>query len=416
MSLRIVNVLPDSLGEDSGLQAGFKILSINHHPVNDYLDLQFYSAEPELEIIYQDLDQVEHTIRINQDWQKPLGIETQDQTCITCANNCIFCFVDQMPPGFRKTLYIKDDDYRLSFVYGNFITLTNIAQFHRQRILNQKLSPLYISVHTTNPDLHRRLLRYNHEFNIVQALQEIIQADIKLHTQIVIVPGWNDRAELERTLHDLHEMGDNILSIGIVPVGLTAFRKDLTGLQPVQAEDARVILQAAAPYPRTYCADEIFLLAGRDIPRTSYYDDFPQLENGIGMLRLFFNNWTRRKKKFLREVASLDYKLVFITGKLAAASLQKIADEVNLQIPGKIRVAPVENNMLGKSVTVTGLLAAGDIFAQVELQEDEIAVLSEGILNDNYLTLDDADIETFKGYYGKPVMLIDEEFRYWNIF
>ncbi|MFC1897943.1 DUF512 domain-containing protein [Candidatus Cloacimonadota bacterium] len=414
MPLKITEIQANSLAAKSDLKIGDRILSINDNEVNDFLDLQYHSSDDVLQIYVLDNMNNNKMIVIEQDWQTPLGIEPEAHKCRTCANDCIFCFVDQMRPDFRDTLYIKDDDYRLSFVYGNFITLTNLADKDFGRILEQKISPIYISVHTTNPILHKKMLRYKHDFDIRKRLLELSQNGIELHTQIVVVPGWNDGKELIKTLEDLTSPPIEALSVGIVPVGLTKFRKSLNLIEPVNKSQAEKLLDTASNFPFTYCSDEIYILAERQIPPEEFYDEYPQLENGIGMLRLFWENWQIHKKQFIKEIKKIDNKLVLITGTLAAGELEKLSAEINKVLPGKTRVQAVTNNFFGESVTVAGLLSAQDIFSQVELAQDEFATLSSCIFNEDSLTLDNVDIEGFKSRFGGQFLLVDEEFADWN--
>jgi len=412
MSLKIQAITNDSIASNMMLKSGDIIISINGHPINDFIDLQFYGAEEELEILVSQTTGLKK-INLTQDWTRSLGIEPVIHKCTECINNCIFCFVDQIEPGLRKSLYIKDDDYRLSFIYGNFITLTNITSRQMKRIYQQKLSPLYVSVHTTNPQLHKLIMRYPIEFNIYEKLQEIVQHKIKLHTQIVVIPEWNDKAELKRTLNELNKLGDGICSIGIVPVGLTRYREFLTPLRTVTSAEAEEIIHTAAKFKRTYCADELFILAEQAIPEADYYDDYPQLENGIGMLRLLLENWKINRKKILNYLRTLKENLVFITGSSAYPVINKISAEINRSLADKTRTVKVINNVFGSTVTVTGLLTAKDIKEQVRLESNEILTVSSNLFNDDLLTLDNFSQLDFKNHYNNKLFIIDEEFADW---
>ena len=415
MPLTIKAVNPDSLAADNHIKPGNKIISINGNMINDFIDLQYYSADDELDIVLLDQNR-KREIHIINDWTKILGIEPEIHKCKECINKCIFCFVDQIQPGFRQTLYVKDDDFRLSFTYGNFITLTNLTDHHLNKIYEQKLSPLYVSVHTTDADLHRRILRYPIRFNIYERLQELVKNGIDLHTQIVVIPEWNDRANLSRTLTDLDKLGKGVLSIGVVPLGLTNWRKSLTPLRPVTPEEATYILETAGPYERTYCADELFILAGKSIPDSAYYNDYPQLENGIGMLRLLFQNWKKNKSKFIKFSDELKENLVFATGVSAFPFITDIANQINQKLPDKSRTVQVINNTFGSTVTVAGLLTAQDIKKQVKLQDKEIIVFSSNLFNDDQLTLDNVSLQELTRYYGNRLILVDEEFNGWQKF
>ncbi|MDA3814300.1 MAG: DUF512 domain-containing protein, partial [Candidatus Cloacimonetes bacterium] len=372
MPITANEIIEGSLADNSKLNIHNRIISINGNEINDFLDLQFYTADEILEIIYLDSSGFERKLEIHNDWETPVGIIPKEHKCRTCANECIFCFVDQMPDNLRKSLYIKDDDFRFSFVFGNFITLTNLSDKDLSRMIEQKLNPLYISVHTTNPVLHRKMLRYKHNFNIREKLQFLSNNGIEFHTQIVVIPEWNDGKELENSLIDLTSPELNTLSVGIVPVGLTKFRNSLTQLSPVKAKQAAHILKLSSVFPRTYCSDEIYLLANEKIPPENFYDGYPQLENGIGMIRLLLENWKINKHDFISDIQAGSEKIVFITGKLAYSTISRISDEINKLHPHKTRTIEVLNNAFGENITVAGLLNASDILDQIKLERDEI--------------------------------------------
>ena len=414
MPLKIASVATDSLSAEHNLQVGDTIISINDHDINDFLDLRFFGAEETLEINYQNSRGKFKQITILQNWETPLGIEPVSHKCRTCTNDCIFCFVDQMRPSFRKTLYIKDDDYKLSFAFGNFITLTNLTERDYQKIFEQRLSPLYISVHTTNPLLHQKMLRYKQDFNIMEKLEYLSKNGIALHTQIVVVPGWNDGDELLRSLKDLTSPSLNVLSVGIVPVGLTKFRNSLINIKNVSPELAKELIELSAKFPKTYCSDEIYLLANEEIPSKNFYNGYPQLENGIGMIRLMLENWKSCKEAFIKEIAAINSSFIFVTGKLAFKHISKIAEEINEILPRKISTISIVNIFFGTSVSVTGLLAGADILSQVNTLQNRTAVLSSNIFNENGITLDNISKTQLKDRLGCKLLIVNEDFSYWN--
>ena len=416
MPITVNDIINGSLADNSKLNIHDRIISINGNEVNDFLDLQFYTADEILKIIYLDNSGIEHSLEILQDWETPLGIIPHEHKCRTCANDCIFCFVDQMPDNLRKTLYIKDDDYRFSFVFGNFITLTNLSDKDISRMIEQKLNPLYISVHTTNPVLHKKMLRYKHNFNIIEKLQFLSKNGIEFHTQIVVIPGWNDGKELEHTLIDLTSTELNSLSVGIVPVGLSKFRNSLTQLFPVNSKQAVQILKLSSKFPRTYCSDEIYLLANEEIPPEDFYDGYPQLENGIGMIRLLLENWKLNKNDFISDIQEISEKIVFITAELAYSTISGISDEINRLHPQKTRTVEVINNAFGENVTVAGLLTASDIIDQVKLEIYEIPALSSNVFNEDDLTIDGLSKDELKEQFGGRLLIINEEFEEWIFF
>lgn len=413
MPIAIKDIIDGSLADNSKLNIYDRIISINGNEINDFLDLQFYTADEVLKIIYLDNLGNEHSLEIRQDWETPFGVISQEPKCRTCANDCIFCFVDQMPNNLRKTLYIKDDDYRFSFVFGNFITLTNLSDKDISRMIEQKLNPLYISVHTTNPVLHKKMLRYKHNFNIIEKLKFLSKNGIEFHTQIVIIPGWNDGKELEHTLIDLTSPEINSLSVGIVPIGLSKFRNSLTQLYPVNSKQAVQILKLSSGFPRTYCSDEIYLLADQKIPPEDFYNGYPQLENGIGMIRLLLENWKINKNDFVFDIQTKNEIIVFITGKLAYSTISGISDEINQLHPQKTRTIEVINHAFGENVTVAGLLNASDILDQVKLEINEIPALSSNIFNEDGLTIDGLGKNELKKKFGGKLLIINEEFDGW---
>lgn len=416
MPITVNDIINGSLADNSKLNIHDRIISINGNEINDFLDLQFYTADEVLIIIYLDNSGIEHSLEIIQDWETPVGIIPQEHKCRTCANDCIFCFVDQMPDNLRNTLYIKDDDYRFSFVFGNFITLTNLSDKDISRMIEQKLNPLYISVHTTNPALHKKMLRYKHDFNIFEKLIFLSNNGIEFHTQIVVIPGWNDGKELESTLIDLTSPKLNSLSVGIVPVGLSQFRDSLTQLFPVNSKQAVQILRLSSRFQRTYCSDEIYLLANEKIPPEDFYDGYPQLENGIGMIRLLLENWKLNKNDFISDIQELSDKIIFITAKLAYSTILGISNEINQLHPQKTRAVEVTNNAFGENVTVAGLLTASDIIDQVKLEINEIPALSSNVFNEDDLTIDGLSKEGLKELLGGRLLIIDEEFDKWMFF
>jgi len=403
------------LAASSNLKAGDKIVSINDQPINDFLDLQFHAADEELNIKYRDKDNELKMISLIQNWEKPLGIEPAKHRCRTCANDCIFCFVDQMRPENRDTLYIKDDDYRFSFVFGNFITLTNLSKADLARMRDQKLSPMYISVHTANPEIHKKMLRYNSNVNIREALLYLADSGLEMHTQIVLIPGWNDGQELIDTLDFLTSDKINALSVGVVPVGLTKYRKSLVHLDRIDAAGAKKTLDITSKYESVYCSDEFYLLANEELPEGEYYGDFPQLENGIGMMRMMLDNWKYNKELFLEDLNKIGKDLVFITGALASPIIQKIVDEINEIYPHKVRLVTVINDFFGDMVTVTGLLAGRDIVNSAKMKVDEVAVVSAGIFNDDLITIDNISSENLRDELGGQMLAINEEFVEWEL-
>jgi len=412
LAVKIDYIFPESLAEQAGLKEEDLIISINDNSIKDFLDLQFYGADETLEIVYS-RDGKQYSINIIQDWDISLGLEPKPHKCRTCANDCIFCFVDQMRPDIRESLYIKDDDYTLSFVFGNFITLTNLSDKDFARIVEQRLSPLYLSVHTTNPILHKKMLRHPQDFDILEKIRFLSNNGIEFHTQIVVIPGWNDGDELERSVRELSADDLNVLSIGIVPIGLTKYRQGLTPLRNVNSEEAKHVLEIAHQYKKTLCSDEFYLLSHTEIPPEEHYGNFDQLENGVGMVRMFLENWKANRDEFIEMLSETSKKFVFVGGKLAKNLIAEVSNEINDELDNKTRSVAVDNIFLGPTVTVTGLISAQDIISQVNLQDDEVAIVSKGIFNDNDVTIDDVTLQTITEKLGGELLVVDEEFSDW---
>jgi NifB/MoaA-like Fe-S oxidoreductase len=259
------------------------------------------------------------------------------------------------------------------------------------------------------------MLRYKHDFEILPTLRQLSQAGISFHTQIVVVPGWNDGPELERSLRELSAPDINALTIGIVPVGITKFRESLTPISRVDGNQAAAVLDLASHYPKAFCSDEFYLLSQSPIPPAEFYDDFAQLENGIGMTRLLLDNWAEVQDDFCDDLALAGKRFVFVCGKLIQPVIQQIANQISQRTGLPVRVQTIDNQFLGSMVTVTGLLAAQDIFAQLQLAEDEVPVFSGGMFNDDLLTIDNVEQAAFPRHFGKAIMVVQEEFDDWEM-
>lgn len=421
MPLTIQDVLPRSLAAKNGIKPGDKLLSINGHDIRDFIDLQFYGSDVRLDCELETADGTRRSIGITRRDKTALGIEPESYRFDSCVNNCVFCFIDQMPPTLRETLYMKDDDYLYSFVFGNYISLTNLSDADFERILEQRLTPLYVSIHATNPDLRQKLMRYPMQFDLMQKLRKLSAAGIQLHCQLVLVPGWNDGDELKRSLSDLLSPELEVLSIGIVPVGLTRYRNKLTSLRTFTKAEAQQIIRLAGSARQNfgtdiiYCADELFILADTHIPEADYYNDYPQIENGIGMVRLMLENWKDKRRTFLKELKKKNKPLLMVSGVSAAEYVDSIAAEITKKAdccPASVQ--PVVNEFMGKSVTVSGLLTFADIKAQVFPGLDEIVALPANIFNHDGITLDGFSQLEIKEYWQRDILIIDPLFDDWE--
>jgi putative radical SAM enzyme (TIGR03279 family) len=367
---KITGVAAGSLAARAGLRAGDCLVEVNGLRVRDVIDVQYAAAEEWVEfVVWRDgrLLRKEVERRYGED----IGLSFADDLfdgLRQCDNHCPFCFVKQLPAGLRPSLYIQDDDYRLSFLQGSFVTLTNLTEEDWERLEEQRLSPLYVSVHATQEEVRRRLLGRRDAPPIMAQLRRLIELDITVHTQIVVVPGVNDGDVLAQSLEDLAGLYPGAASIGVVPVGLTRFARP--ALRRPTAEEAAVVLEQVERFQArcrrrygvnlAYASDEWYLMAGRDVPPAEAYDDFPQVENGIGLVRLFLDDWAEVRKQ-IRPFAGTAPALCCITGRLFAPVLAPVLEEFSARTGVPIRLVCVENHLLGEEVTVAGLLSGADV-------------------------------------------------------
>lgn len=421
MPLLIQDIIPRSLAAKKGIVAGDTLLTINGNNIRDFIDLQFYGSDAVLDCELQRSNGERYSVEIMRKDTTTLGIEPEPYQHRCCGNKCVFCFIDQMPPDLRNTLYSKDDDFLFSFVFGNYISLTNLSQEDFDRILKQRLSPLYISVHSTNPELRKNMMGYKKDFDILAKMQQLSKANIQLHCQIVLVPNWNDGKELVRTMDDLTQSGLNVASIGIVPVGLTRHRKHLSELRNLTPEEARKVIDLTNVYrerlvtDKIVCSDEIFIQSGYPIPDGSYYDDYPQIENGIGMINYMLDNWKANRRQFLKEVRRKNKSLKMVTSVIAQDYIRIIAAEITKKAECcPATVQPIINNFMGQTVTVSGLITFQDIKAQVVPEAEEIIALPGNIFNHDGITLDGFSQLDIKEYWQRDILIIDPLFEDWE--
>lgn len=398
--MKIITIENKSLAQRYSLLPGDEVLEINNYPVKDLIDYRFYTSEEKLNLKIRDKFGKIKKIRITKRPDQDLGVVFEEKAYRGCGNKCIFCFVDQLPRGLRKPLYFKDEDYRLSFLHGNFITLTNLSEKDFQRVITQRLNPLYISVHTTDETLRKKILGNQKIPGIMPLIRKFADNRIEMHTQIVLCPGINDGPYLEKSVKELSSFYPWVKSLAIVPVGLTRFRKGLPELKPVDKRYSKKLIRQVEKWQNefrkkyksnfVYAADEFYLLAELDIPPAKYYDGFYQIENGVGLVRKFLDDF-RRKEKLLPESLEHKFSLTLVTGKLA----YKFMSEYILERLNKIKnldvdLISVRNNLLGESVTVSGLLSGGDILRALKRKEiGELVIFPPSCLNANGFFLDD---------------------------
>jgi putative radical SAM enzyme (TIGR03279 family) len=408
----------EGIAGELGLEPGDAILRINNTGVSDILDYRFLTAEENLEVLVQKTNGEHWVLEIEKDYDEPLGIRFRGGgwgRTRRCGNKCIFCFVDQMPGQMRSTLYVKDDDYRLSFAQGNFITLTNIGPGELERIARLHLSPLYISVHTTNPELRRKIMGNPRAGKIMEQLRYLAGAGIEMHTQVVLCPGINDGAELERTVSDLGGLWPAVRSLAVVPVGLTGHRRGLYGLRPYTGAEARLVVtrvhqwqdlfMAKYEYPLVFAGDEFYLLAQIPVPQAEKYGGFPQTENGVGLVRLFWDEWNGVRKCLPARV-DRPVQCSIVTGTLAAAVLGPVVAELGRISGVNAALHVLENKFFGKTVTVAGLLTGKDLLDGLAGRDlgERLYIPKVMLRAGEKVFLDDITVDELSGRLKVPVI------------
>lgn len=387
------SVLENSIADELEIQKGDELLSVDGNKMQDMIDYNFYMKSELITIEIKKANGELEEIEIEKDYDEDLGIVFESAVfdrIKPCLNHCLFCFVDQQPKGLRDTLYIKDDDYRLSYLQGTYITLTNFKDEDRERIKKMHLGPFYVSVHTTNPDLRVKMLRNPNAGKALENLEWFKQNEIPFHAQIVLCPELNDGKELDRTLSDLAKLGDSVLSTAIVPVGITQFRPD-GELTRVDKKCAEATLKIASKYARVCCSDEFFLLADEPIPPSEYYGNFSQLDDGVGALRLTLDDFYEQQ---LPEKISRHFKLVFACSYAAKDMLKEVASTLNKIKNLTVEIHPVKSNYWGQDITVAGLITTEDLINTVKNVDCDIVVIpsimlrpySEDFLDGNTLS------------------------------
>ena len=405
-------VRKNSLAEAAGIVAGDKLVAVDGVQVKDIIELSFYTSDYEVELELENAQGQRRQVHIDKYPDEDLGLEFEAAVfdkVSTCYNNCIFCFVDQMIPGMRKGLYVRDDDYRLSFLYGNFITLTNLKEEDFQRIIQTHMTPLYVSVHATDPKVRCEMMHNRFAGELMDKLERLFAAGIEVHTQIVCCPGYNDGEILAKSFQDLYARHPHVLTMAVVPVGITKHREGLHPLRTFTKEEAAALIDQVTPWQRQcreetgkafiYLGDEFYLLAGRDVPAAEWYDGFPQLENGIGLTRSFVDEWQATLPSLSSYQAASP--AVIPVGESAFTVLQPLLDALNKQFNTAHSFVPVPNQFFGGKVNVTGLLTASDILRTCK-ESGKRLILPAVVLNNDKLFLDDTALEQFrKEYPGK---------------
>ena len=419
--MKILSIDQDSTGLEAGLQTGDVVLRINNHPVRDILDYKFLIAD----------DAVEMEIRrnggalifeIEKDANDSLGLNFAPIEVRRCGNDCPFCFVDQNPAGMRKALYFRDEDFRLSFLSGHYVTLTNLKQDELDRIVWQRLTPLFVSIHATDPTVRHFLLGLKKEDHLLDKLRFLTSNGIELHTQIVLCPGINDGEVLQKTLYDLAEFYPKLRSVSIVPVGLTKHRDGLLKLEPVTVDYAKRFLKIADDYADffrkrfdtyfVYPSDEFYIMTGMPLPRADRYDAFYQKENGVGMMRALLDDFAEHQAPQLPLRLPAPKKVTLVSAVLAGGIIQnEIMPVLNRVENFNAELVIVKNEFYGESIHVTGLLTGQDIYNAIKDCDLGSAVfLPRNCVNDKFVFLDDWKLSELEKKLGVPVVALENEF------
>jgi putative radical SAM enzyme (TIGR03279 family) len=432
MKNRIVidKVQPDSAAMDAGIEPGDLLLTVNGKQITDIFDYRFLTADSSLLVEIEKKSGEIWEIEIEKDEYEDLGLEFCDPLITEakhCTNKCIFCFIDQLPKGMRETVYFKDDDSRLSFLTGNYVTLTNMKQSELDRIIRYRMTPVNVSVHTTNPELRVKMLGNRFAGDVLEKIRKLAGGGIDINAQIVLCKGINDGAELDRTIEELSSLYPGVASISVVPVGLTKWRDGLYPLEPFTAEDAGHVLAQVKKWQErllgkyetrlVYLADEFYIKAGTDLPSYDEYEDFPQIENGVGLMTLFiyeFNEYlkTHGQRRDSRSGMAKRRNVSIATGICASKYIREMALTLEKRYNGlKINVYAIENEFFGENVTVTGLLTGGDILRQLYGKElgSELFISRSMLKSGEELFLDDTTVQGLSSSLGVAVTVVEND-------
>ena len=408
--VRVSRVLPGSICEEMGVVAGTELLTVNGRELADFLDWEFLTADEELVIEARMPDGEEIVYELERPEGEGLGVELEPPTVRRCANRCEFCFIEGLPKGLRKNLYVRDDDYRLSFAYGNFATLSNVKERDIQRILEYRLSPLYVSVHATPWEARKVLLNNPRVPNIMDQLTRLSAGGIQFHGQMVVVPNLNDGDVLEQSLADLYSLGDAVLSVALVPVGVTQFSHLYDG-KPMDPENSARILDAVERWETralaergdrwVFGSDELYLLAGRPLPGVEHYGDFSQIENGVGAV----TSLRERVRNGLVDLPRLDgRKIGVVTGVSMAALMPELLDAIAERTGAQFSLIVMENSLFGPTTTTAGLLVGADIRRALADRGDlDLALIPAETINDDGLFLDEERFIALRETLPMPV-------------
>lgn len=425
MAVRITSVEPGSPARRARIHKGDTLISINGNAITDVLDYRFYMTDEHLKILLCDQEKKLRTVVVEKDEYDDLGLEFETYLMdrqMGCKNACIFCFVDQTPPGMRKSLYFKDDDTRMSFLFGNYTTLTNLKEGDIQRIIKMHISPINISIQTMNPALRVQMMKNPFAGESLKFVRMLTEGGIKINTQIVLCPGYNDGEQLEYSLSELAKLGPNVQSIAVVPVGLTRYREKLTPLRGFFPQEAVEVVKTMERWGEYFCkeygtrtayaSDEFYILAGKDFPPYEFYEDFAQLENGVGMMTLMQHDFAQALKEAQLEQSPAAHRCTIATGQLAYPMMQDFAERVQQAFPQvQVQVKKIRNDFWGPTITVAGLITGQDLLAQLEGLDlgSELLIPANMLRHEQDRFLDDLTLEQVQETLGMPVLPVEND-------
>lgn len=425
MAVRITSVEPGSPARRARIHKGDTLISINGNAITDVLDYRFYMTDEHLEILLCDQEKKLRTVVVEKDEYDDLGLEFETYLMdrqMGCKNACIFCFVDQTPPGMRKSLYFKDDDTRMSFLFGNYTTLTNLKEGDIQRIIKMHISPINISIQTMNPALRVQMMKNPFAGESLKFVRMLTEGGIKINTQIVLCPGYNDGEQLEYSLSELAKLGPNVQSIAVVPVGLTRYREKLTPLRGFFPQEAVEVVKTMERWGEYFCkeygtrtayaSDEFYILAGKNFPPYEFYEDFAQLENGVGMMTLMQHDFAQALKEAQLEQSPAAHRCTIATGQLAYPMMQDFAERVQQAFPQvQVQVKKIRNDFWGPTITVAGLITGQDLLAQLEGLDlgSELLIPANMLRHEQDRFLDDLTLEQVQETLGVPALPVEND-------
>lgn len=421
--IKICMVQPGSIAEEAGVEAGDFLLSINKQNIKDIFDYRYYQSSEELLLEIEKPDGEIWEIEVEKDETEDLGLDFEDSLidgAKSCTNKCIFCFIDQLPKGMRETVYFKDDDSRLSFLTGNYVTLTNIKNEELERIIHYRMSPINVSVHTTNPDLRKFMLGNRFAGDVMDKIRMLTDNGIEVNCQIVLCRDINDKDELDKTIEDLCQLYPSINSVSIVPVGISRHRENLFELKPFDMESSANVINQVHKWQNKllkekgsrviYLSDEFYINADIDIPRYREYEDFPQIENGVGMVALLRQEVKEALRNKKKHILSACRKVSLVTGRLVYKNILQLVDEIKNVYNGlEVNVYDIENEFFGPYVTVTGLLTGQDIVKQLKGRDlgQELLISRNMLRAGEQVLLDDYTVERIEAELNIPIRIVD---------